>query len=164
MANAHLPVVILKFFMCIALRTQIPRRYLDSKLSPGTLTAPGRFCLVLLRSRPDTVHRFPSRKTQASTPLIKGSSTNRCPQRNITPAIADCRYKVPLTPRLHESLFYRVLGKKSMGNRKNGVASFCLSAVFFIFNNLVVEQEIQNRGYCNCFFVPQEQYSIKKGI
>ena len=30
----------------------------------GDLAAPGRFYLVLLRSRPDTVHRFPPRKTQ----------------------------------------------------------------------------------------------------
>ena len=105
MTDAHLPVMILVYFsfLCIALRTQIPRRYLDSKLSPGTLTAPGRFCLVLLRSRPDTIHRVPSRKTQTSTPLIKGSSTNLCPLRNITPAIADCRYKVPLAPRLHNN-------------------------------------------------------------
>ena len=79
-----------------------PRRYLASQLNPGDLTAPGRFCLVLLRSRPDTVHRFPPRKTQVSTPLNKGSSTRMSPLRNITPTIADCRYKVPLTPRLHE--------------------------------------------------------------
>ena len=32
-----------------------------------------------------------------STPLSKGSFANQHPLRNITPAIADCRYKVPLT-------------------------------------------------------------------
>ena len=89
------------------------RRYPDSWLSPGTLTAPGRFCLVLLRSRPDTVHRFPSRKTRTSTSLIGGSSASFRPLHNITPAIADCRFKVPLPPRLHESIFYRIFRKMS---------------------------------------------------
>ncbi len=42
---------------------------------PGTLTAHRRFCLVLLRSRPDTVRRFLLRKTQTSSPLTKGSYT-----------------------------------------------------------------------------------------
>ena len=36
-----------------------------------------------------------------SSPLIPGCSINYCPLPNITPAIADCRYKVPLLPRLH---------------------------------------------------------------
>ena len=31
---------------------------------PGCLTAHERFCLVLLCSQPDTVHRFPLRKTE----------------------------------------------------------------------------------------------------
>ena len=68
---------------------------------PGTLTAHGKFCLVLLCSQPDTVHRHPLRKTQTSSPLIKGSNPNESPLRAITPAIADCRYKRPLLPRLH---------------------------------------------------------------
>ena len=87
------------------------RRYLGSLLNPGTLTAPGRFRLVLLRSRPDTIHRFPSRETQTSTSLSKGSFTSICPLRNITPAIADCRCKVPLPPRLHESYCIVFRGK-----------------------------------------------------
>ena len=93
---------------------QANRRYLGSLLNPGTLTAPGRFRLVLLRSRPDTVHRFPSRETRISTSLTKGSSASCRPPRNITPAIADCRYKAPLPPRLHESIFYPVFVKMSM--------------------------------------------------
>ena len=68
---------------------------------PGCLTAHERFYLVLLCSQPDTVHRFPLRKTQTSTPLIKGSYTSNSPQSNITPTRADCRYRAPLTPRLH---------------------------------------------------------------
>ena len=103
------------FKPCITLRTWIPRRYFGSQLKPGTLTAPERFCLVLLRSRPDTVHRFPSRETQLSTSLTKGSSTNQSPLRNITPAVADCRYKVPLTPRLHGLSFYSIFEKMSRG-------------------------------------------------
>ena len=36
-----------------------------------------------------------------STPLTPGCSINISPLPNITPAIADCRFKVPLLPRLH---------------------------------------------------------------
>jgi len=34
-----------------------------------------KVCLVLLRSRPDTVHRILLHKTRASTPLAEGSFT-----------------------------------------------------------------------------------------
>ena len=63
---------------------------------------------MLLRSRPDTVHRVPSRETQTSTSLSGGSPADCRPLRNITPAIADCRFKVPLPPRLHGLLFYMI--------------------------------------------------------
>ena len=56
---------------------------------------------MLLHSCPDTVHRFLLRKTQTSTPLIKGCSARYKPQIGITPAVADCRYRAPLSPRLH---------------------------------------------------------------
>ncbi len=46
---------------------------------PGTLAAHGNFCLVLLCSQPDTVHRHPLRKTQTSSPLIKGSNMSQKP-------------------------------------------------------------------------------------
>ena len=103
-----------KSFFVHCASNQANRRYLGSLLNPGTLTAPGRFRLVLLRSRPDTVHGFPSRETRISTSLTKGSSASFRPPRNITPAIADCRYKAPLPPRLHESIFYPVFVKMSM--------------------------------------------------
>ena len=57
----------------------------------------------LLHSCPDTVHRFLLRKTQTSTPLIKGCSARYKPQIGITPAVADCRYRAPLSPRLRIS-------------------------------------------------------------
>ena len=56
---------------------------------------------MLLHSWPDMVRGFPSWKTQMSTPLTPGCSINISPLPNITPAIADCRFKVPLLPRLH---------------------------------------------------------------
>ena len=55
---------------------------------------------MLLYSYPDTVHRVLLRKTQTSTPLIKGSPTTKSPRIGITPAIADCRFRAPLTLRL----------------------------------------------------------------
>ena len=87
-------------------------RYSYSLLGPGTLTAHERFCLVLLYSYPDTVHRFPLRKTQASTPLIRGSPTVNGPGQNITPTIADCWYRAPLTPQLLGALSIPCFCKK----------------------------------------------------
>ena len=55
---------------------------------------------MLLRSRPDTVHRFPLHKTQTSTSLTKCCPTVKQPQIGITPAVADCRFRAPLSPRL----------------------------------------------------------------
>jgi len=75
-------------------------RYLYSQLGPGTLTAHKSVRLVLLHSCPDTVHGFLLRETRTSAPLIKGSSAKYKPQIGITPAVADCRYRAPLTPRL----------------------------------------------------------------
>ena len=75
-------------------------RYSYSLLGPGTLTAHRRFCLVLLHSCPDTVHRVLLRKTQTSTSLIEGSFAGKSPRIGITPAVADCRYRAPLSPRL----------------------------------------------------------------
>ena len=68
---------------------------------PGTLTAHTKSTLVLLHSCPDTVRRHILRETQTSSPLIEGGYINADPLPIITPTIADCRYKAPLTPRLH---------------------------------------------------------------
>lgn len=76
------------------------KRYPGSLLSSGSLTAHERFSLVLLHSCPNTVQRFPLRKTKTSTPLTRGSFTVKHPGQNITPALAACRYRAPLTPRL----------------------------------------------------------------
>jgi len=84
-----------------------PERYFYSQLGPGTLASHESVCLVLLHSCPDTVHRFPLRKTQASTPLIEGCSQMKDPQIRITPAVADCRYRAPLSPRLHGLYQYK---------------------------------------------------------
>ena len=55
---------------------------------------------MLLHSCPDTVHGFPLRKTQTSSPLSQGSFTARCPGQSITTAKADCRCRAPPAPRL----------------------------------------------------------------
>ena len=88
-------------------------------------TTHDRATLWLLRSRPDTVHRFPSRKTQTSTPLTKGSLTDKSPPCNITPTIADCRYKAPLPPRLY-------------GNFMTVSRVFSITVLFFFVNQLLI--------------------------
>ena len=81
--------------------TTAHRRFLHSQLNPGSPAAHRRVRLVLLRSRPDTVHRDLLRRTQTSTPLMKRCSADKKPRFGITPAVADCRYRAPLSPRLH---------------------------------------------------------------
>ncbi len=46
----------------------------------------------------DTVHRFLLRETQTSTSLIEGSFAGKSPRIGITPAVADCGYRAPLSP------------------------------------------------------------------
>ena len=75
-------------------------RYPGSQLGPGSLAAHGRFSLMLLHSCPDMVQRVPLRETKTSAPLTRGSFTRKYPRQNITPAVADCRYRAPLSPRL----------------------------------------------------------------
>ncbi len=99
------------------------RRYPDSLLGSGTLTAHGSFRLVLLRSRPDTVHEFPLRKTRASTPLIRGGPTKKHPRQDITPAVADCRYRAPLSPRLRGN-FLTISGRKNLLNYYNCILPY----------------------------------------
>lgn len=85
---------------------------------PGFLTAHERFCLVLLCSQPDTVHRVPLRETQTSSPLIKGSPTTINPGQSITPTIADCWYRAPLTPQLLGDLSISCFAEKVNRRKK----------------------------------------------
>ena len=82
---------------------------------------------MLLYSYPDTVHRVLLRETQTSTPLIEGSSAKQAPPFGNTPAVADCRYRAPLTPRLHGdisiSVFYRFVNVKKK-SRENFLENF----------------------------------------
>ena len=71
---------------------------------------------MLLHSCPDTVQRFPLRKTRTSSPLTRGSFTAKHPRPNITPAIADCRYRAPLTPRLCGLIQYTWLKQICQGS------------------------------------------------
>lgn len=100
------------------------RRYPGSRLGPGSLAAHRRFHLVLLHSCPDTVHGFLLRKTQTSTLLTGGSPARTYPRRDITPAGADCRYRAPLSPRLHGS-FLTVSLAFLMPVKYNPVPPFC---------------------------------------
>ena len=109
------------------------RRYPGSQLGPGFLAAHRMTHLVLLHSCPDTVHRFPLRKTQTSTPLTQGSFAMVGPGQGITSAGADCRYRAPLSPRL----------------RGNFMTNLCLSSIpvrpafvkahlYFIFSSVII--------------------------
>ncbi len=73
----------------------------NGQLRPGTPTAHRGNCLPLLPSGPDGVHKPRLRRTWPSTPP---SSVVRTPdaglEQEFSPAIADCGYRAPLTPRL----------------------------------------------------------------
>ena len=79
------------------------KRYLGSQLSKGNLTSHERFSLVLLCSQPDTIRRFPLRKDPHVNTTFLGQPYRFSPRQDITPARAVCRYRAPLTPRLHGS-------------------------------------------------------------
>ena len=77
------------------------------KLNPGTLSAHGRFHLMLLRSRPDMIRGFPLRKTQTSSPFSDGLLQNNLPSTKHHPCYSGFhRYKAPLLPRLHGISYY----------------------------------------------------------
>ena len=70
-------------------------------LRTGCLAAHRRHCLMLLGSPPDMVHSCRSRKTHSSTQPKTPLTTQVLPSfRESTPAVADCRYRAPLLPRL----------------------------------------------------------------
>ena len=79
------------------------KRYLSSQLSKGNLTSHERFSLVLLCSQPDTIRRFPLRKDPHVNTTFLGQPYSSSPRQDITPARAVCRYRAPLSPRLHGS-------------------------------------------------------------
>ena len=100
----HRRAMIQTFLSCRRLRILCPCTLPLQLTPPGTLAAHTKSALVLLHSCPDTVQRHILRETQTSTPLIEGSCTNADPRSPITPTIADCRYRTPLTPRLHDAI------------------------------------------------------------
>jgi len=77
--------------------TQKPCR----KLKIGNPAAHEKIRLMLLGSPPDMVHGISLRKTDLSTPLTR-YGWHITPDRvwEFIPAVADCRYRAPLTPRL----------------------------------------------------------------
>src|SRR5699024_2196638 len=63
-------------------------------------------CLVLLYPYPDTVRRDALHKTLRSTFLTPRSLPCTAPRKAFGSAIADCRYRAPLTPRLSQYVQY----------------------------------------------------------
>ncbi len=108
---------------------------------------------MLLHSCPDTVHRFLLRKTQASTPLIEGCLAVKDPRISITPAVADCRYRAPLTPRLRGNVLTYPLAylfyTPSYYNPNRGI---CQPNSFFYF------PEIPNQKWC--LYLQKQMISI----
>ena len=87
-------------------------------LRTGCLAAHRRHCLMLLGSPPDMVHSCRSRKTHSSPQPKTALTTQVLPSfRESTPAVADCRYRAPLFPRLVWPYFtsYRFIGTIGIG-------------------------------------------------
>ena len=90
----------------------------QSLLRTGDLAAHRLNCLMLLGSPPDMVHSRRSRKTHSSTQPKTPLTTQVLPSfRESTPAVADCRYRAPLFPRLVWPYFtsYRFIGTIGIG-------------------------------------------------
>jgi len=70
---------------CTCHREKFSRRYPGSWLRPSSPAAPRHFCLPLLSSEPDGVHRRLSRRTQPSTLLSRGRLYKIFPPARIQP-------------------------------------------------------------------------------
>ena len=84
-----------------------------TQLEIGSSAAHDGFCLMLLGSPPDMVHSPPLRSTDLSSPHAQQPTPQHQPSPpGFTPAIAGCRYKAPLPPRLVRpcaTLLYRLV-------------------------------------------------------
>ncbi len=78
----------------------VSRAHHDERLGPGRSAAPDDDRLVLLPSGPDTVRGSPLRGTRSSTSHRRAAFENGDLGREFSPAVADCRYRAPLVPRL----------------------------------------------------------------
>src|SRR3954452_5414617 len=78
----------------------VSRAHRDERLGPGRSAAPDDDRLVLLPSGPDTVRGSPLRGTRSSTSRRRAAFENGDLGRGFSPAVADCRYRAPLVPRL----------------------------------------------------------------
>ncbi len=65
-----------------------------------------RHCLVLLYPYPDTVRSCQLHETLGSSLLIKCSLPYASPGKTFSPAVADCRFRAPQTPRLAQYNHY----------------------------------------------------------
>ena len=123
-----------KSFSCAVRRARSNERYPGSKLNPGTLTAPERFHLVLLRSRPDTVHGFSSRKTQISTPHTRGGFTRPMPSAQHHPCYSGLQVQGTATTPAARVYIITENGRKV--NWERSFFSFNLSLFDFRWYNL----------------------------
>ena len=83
---------------------------LGSQLRNGNPAAHGKIRLMLLGSPPDMVHGFPLRETVPSTLFIKSRQyTIQARVWGFIPAVADCRHRAPLSPRLVRPCYEPVL-------------------------------------------------------
>ncbi len=85
---------------CTHRRPGRSRAHLDERLRPGRSAAPGEVRLVLLPSGPDTVRDSSLRGTRSSTSLEAAALENGDLGWEFSPALADCRFRAPLVPRL----------------------------------------------------------------
>src|SRR3954451_5296843 len=76
------------------------RAHRDERLGPGRSAAPDDDRLVLLPSGSDTVRGSPLRGTRSSTSRRRAAFESGDLGRGFSPAVADCRYRAPLVPRL----------------------------------------------------------------
>jgi len=74
------------------------------KLHQSYLTSHDEFCLMLLRSSSDMVHKSPLHKTLISTFAARRSLFVHGPGPAFNPAVADCGQRAPPAPRLARSL------------------------------------------------------------
>ena len=82
------------------------------QLEIGNLTAHKKIHLMLLGSPPDMVHGISLRQTNLSTLHCESTQLKQVRVWEFIPAVAECRQRAPLTPRLVRPCYKPVLPKQ----------------------------------------------------
>ena len=98
--------IIIKKILCSSRRRVAPKWKHGRSLLQSNLMAHEWLRLALLYSYPDAVRGHSLHKTLISTRLTERNQPYGSPRGTFGLAIADCKYRAPLTPRLAQYIYF----------------------------------------------------------